>query len=311
LHSHPRLRELLISVTCDEDKKMFEALAALLVATKSLQRLTLNLWLGDERAQCFVDGLRRNRTLTRLSLDAARSIFVEYLVSTIDEPGCLRELEYGGCGLALLAQSLVTQPQISCRPSPASVGSSLRIVKLSSGCKATEVVEFLHGLCTNPYLIRLEKLQLPIESGSFDALVRCVPTLFFLKELEVKVDPARRQKMSDLVAALERNGSLCRVSLLAPSWSTVPFPPKALKQIDVYGERNRALPVLLSRGRTSTPESQLSIHSKVDAPDLHMLPALLRAAARARNVAPNNFLSGLLSAWDDVGPCRRSKRARS
>jgi hypothetical protein len=312
LHSHPRLRELLICVTCGEDdKEMYEALAALLKATKSLERLTLGIWLDDEQAQCFVDGLRWNRTLTRLSLNAASSIFVEYLLSSVDEPGCLRELEYGGRGLDLLAQSLVTPPQISCPASPTLVGSSLRMVKLSLHCKAAEIVEFLHGLCANPYLIRLERLHLPIESASFDALVTCVPSLFFLKELEVKMDPARRLKISNLVAALERNGSLCKVLLSAPHWSTVPFPSKALKLIDVYGERNRALPVLLSRGRTSTSTSPLSIYSKVDTCDLHLLPAFLRAAARARNVAPNNFLLGLLSALDDIGPQQKAKRGRS
>jgi hypothetical protein len=212
---------------------------------------------------------------------------------------------------------LLTTPESSLHPFEASVGSLLRVLDLD--CPSST---FLDDYSANAASIRLEKLSITfLDTGNGGALLRCIPSLIFPKELEIGlVLRGAGQFANRLDAALKRNGSIVRLSV--PSRSEYEGLPEVssdvVKRVDTFCKRNQNIPFLLCSGMATKAEND-TMHDNdtmqgapLDASNVALFPSLFFVAFPARRHAPNNVFNGLLSASDDVGPYyRSSKRSHS
>jgi hypothetical protein len=321
LHTHPRLSILCLSYTTsygDDDStaeradEIVEAVSALLVATKSLRDLKL-IGLDSHQTQLLVDGLLSNRTLSRLAVgEVDLDIFNEYLRSMVNKPGCLRELRFrnlGSSNTAALAESMVATPESSSQTFRASVGSLLRVLALS-----TVSSNFLDVYSANAASLRLEKLFIrSLPSQHAGALLRCIPSLVFLKELVIEGGSCGVRDFAIKLyhaGALMRNGSIVKFSL--PTWfkSDDAVPSEVVRHFDAFSKRNQNLPTMLSNGTAALSDNGTDHGAKL-ASDVALFPSLFFAAIPAKRLAPNNLFNGLLSASDDLGPQRGAKRSQS
>ena len=167
-----------------------------------------------------------------------------------------------------------------------SIGSSLQVLEYN--CKFPG---FWDALVANASRIRVPCFLLQYDGhathADWEALIRCLPELVYLKELDI---PLAYPYISsrDFVDALRSNGTLQRVAI-ATNKDADFFDEAESHQIESYCKRNEAIPILLAK------------HGDDDKTDLSPLPMLFQSAKQAPRTAPNAMLLGLLAAGDAIG----------
>jgi hypothetical protein len=323
LISLPNLCELVLPMPCfyrrSESSLGVEALKELLSNTKALDLLDLGeIHLAQEQMQTLVVGLQANQTVTRLlfhpstEFPSGDTTFSNYLQSTVAQPHGLRELSYGG-NIDSLAEAMVRSQNLS----TFTVASALQELWLSTpeptyghgNSSSPNVAKFLESYSSNAAEIHLISLNLQLlDDTSCKALIRCVPTLVHLRELNIEsVSLATKRMIPKLIESIKKNGCLHRVSLpkshfdLSSSGRPV-LTQREMLRLKSFCQRNDET---MQRFVSEWFRDSINDGSR----NIWLFPSLFVAACMAPRTAPSVLLLGLYPLPIGVIGCNDKKRS--
>jgi hypothetical protein len=257
----------------------------------------------------LVEGLHRNQSIKRLSLDghfssSAASSFANYMQS---RNGSITSLK-----LRLIPYS--TDLMCSSDPLIADLlkgpyGSGLQSLEL----QGLDVAGVWNALTVDTPTTALLSLKLEDFGWNRGACFECIPDLLFLRELEMHGSiPADQRNV--FCQALKQNASLHEVSVVEATSiglhsddAYIPFKDwdaNIVCRLKAWGGRNRHLPVLLASPRnmdSALHDNQGTVHMG-NAQNLYLFPALFRVAQQTTRMSPRQLMVGLLSLDDMIGP---------
>ena len=323
--SHHPLRELALYCGRAASVAEIHALASFLRSTTSLEHLNLHAYVFDkERMEHLVEGLHSNQSLTKLALQHCRSnleatkVFRTFMQSC-EKRSSIRELCFGHPNDALfgfrghpddmfkvfpdgaMLASILTLPDEN-PGTGSSIGSSLQVLYLHN-----DFAGFCDTLAANASRIRLPCLRISDVMGyaHWGVLIRCLPKLVHLKELEARTDygPDYGPDFLDYIShyfipALRANGSLQRV-IFTPADSLDEAESCLIQSIC---KRNEVIPIFVAKVRLDNGDDD------DDKTNLSLLPTIFKSAKQALRTAPNSMLIALLDAGDSIGPRGGIKR---
>ena len=303
------LRLLLLSLTCSEYERhsYMDALACFLRSSQTLKVLDLCRYkFNKDLFQPLLEGIRSSPSLTILSwrsckFDEESTALFQHILEPKKDSSCIRELRFGRCNTfyrlstGTMVVNILAPSQAGENGSKAGKITSLDCLDMS-GSHNDDFAAVCDALGSNPTGIHLRRLCCGgIDTVGYDALIRCLPKLLFLKQLSIDfvVD---RVSWKNLLPALRQNGSLEKVAVRQNCYFLGP----PLFREQSYCKRNQAIPPMVAKPWLDAQAGS--------ATDLCLFPALFAAAKQAPRTAPTVMLSGLLNAGGSVGAKCAGKR---
>jgi hypothetical protein len=290
LKSDVPLKVLKLKEVCVSQQDM-QSLVQGLESCSSLVDLTLNGSLLDEAKQELVRFLRADR--------AAKACTIRRL--------CLRDLAEAPESFL----SVLTVAANELQPATTSVGSCLQALNLPSWFE--DIDELLNALVASAH--RLSSLSLGhLTDTSWLQLTRCLPSLLHLREFHLEYIYKGEASTLEFVRAMQKNGSLHRVSEISARSGDEPlFSTEEWQEIQSYCQRNLKMRELLQDPYLPRDDTR-DINDKTL---LSLFPKLFHAMKPAERVAPTYILAGVLACGGGgsggclIGPSGHGKRLGS
>jgi hypothetical protein len=290
-----------------------DATSALLESTKKLDSLTIDFYFDKSMAERFLQALRRNESLTKLTFhdavfdDEAIPIFVEYMMERKVTKG-FSELSFTGVNFFETGFCFPGNLMAQCLNSPS--GASVKVLSVDtfalfdglwSGLNATEMNKSRMLQCIKLPIVQAETGNDEINaalSKSEGDMIRLVPDLLYLRELWLGPAP---NDVDALVRAIRENSSLHTVRFNPVNPVLDPFDEWEDDEIllHAFGARNANLLALLGR-----PNDDVA--STTESPISRLVPMLFSVAKQTPRAAANYMLAGLLSLKVDKSSTRRT-----
>jgi hypothetical protein len=292
-----------------DDVAIVNAVSAILQSRLPLEILELrSLFFSRAGMENLLLGLERCSTLVELAVEGSMSGETEEALVCFLRAGkktavngirrlCLRNLR----GTSSLFPSILKPDDGDPEPGAKSIGESLQALNLPYLFDNIDVL--LNVLADGAHHLSSLSFGL-LTATSWLQLTRGLPNLVHLKELHFNLSRHRQNDVSsvDFVRAMQRNGSLCRISeicfLSNATFPTPVFSATELRKLRIYGQRNQEAQELLQIPFLPSDDTSAS---RADAL-LSLFPMLFHVMKPAQRLAPNCVLVGLLACSSVLGP---------
>jgi hypothetical protein len=316
---HGTLRDLTIIVMLEVQNRditthIVDATSALLESTSHLDNLTIDFYFDKIGVERFLEALRRNESLTKLTFDNAMfddeviPIFFEYMMGRNVTKG-FSELSFRAVNFFETDFCFPGNLMAQCLNGPS--GASVKVLGVDSfasldglwsGLNATEMNKSRMLQCIKLPIVQDETGDDEIDAAlrkSQGDMIRLVPDLLYLRELWLGQVP---NDVDALVDAISENSSLHTIRF-NPVFNPVldPFDEREDDEIlfHEFGARNANLLALLAR-----PSDDVA--STTESPISRLVPMLFSVAKETPRAAANYMLAGLLSLKVDKSSTRRT-----
>jgi hypothetical protein len=308
LVSHTRLQRLSITgytfhynsterTKVASDHAIVTAVVSMLQSRVPIEVLELiEVSLSQEDTASLVQAMESCPTLAELALkklslnDEAKQELARFLrIGRSSEACSIRRLCLS-CLPEAPFPSILTLADNELQPTTKSIGSHLQALNIPS--RLEDIDELLNVLVADEH--RLSSLSLgSLTDTSWLQLTRCLPKMVHLREFHVQYLDKAHASTSDFVRAMQKNGSLHRVSeIKARSRGVEPlFSADEWQEIQSYCERNHKMRELLQDPYLPCDDTR-EFNAKTL---LALFPKLFHAMKPAERVAPTYILAGLLA----------------